>query len=1012
MKQKQLLRTLLAALCLLVGTSATWADATWTFKDNTDVWTVEGVTLSGGNQYDKDAKATASGGVTFTGTSGFVSTAKGIGFYAVGSTSDENISIVVPAGYKATVSIFTSGNRTVVGDFGGDTQTFYANWDSSTKEFNNKDGNSPVTLYLYCDQNPGGDNQKQAPFLETITLTDVSSLGAHSWTANAVATINDIKTTIKTYSSTDDIDEGSNYNIVVDKVIKYDGNYYELSDAAFSTNVFGKSYTMGSSDAEYEYTYVKVADAVFYGEAEDIYSTGSGTTKSTGSTLLSNGEGYYASGQKSEYVTLAFNVPTAGYYRISVGMNNTNSSNRGFSYSIDDADVSEIITVNANSPHVEVIDCNLESGNHTLKLNKTYSLTPVFDYLLVTKSNVPYTIQYLCGNTSIKDADNSRTAVWGTTVELSDEDKADITFDGKKYTYSSDNASSTTIASDGTSVITVNFDCLGKAETVTYTLNVGGTTEDKNKSTITSTNESTSTSLNTLVGITNNTGGNYGTGDKKDLTVKIPTDTEYNAEHYMSVGFTVASGCKFTPTSISVTAQPVTTNKTVKLVLTDGTNSIEKTQENVVSGTPAEIIEINSGATSLTGDVTLKIYCYGATDTYRLGSPITIEGLLDYNDDIKSAIAECKTYETSADFATYIDGGTYASPAEVYAAHTAWQVAQAKANNSTDYSKVILNHAVTSANRYWGNLSDGSSSPYDGAPDNYYLTWNEGAEYSVWNGVYGLPAGKYTASTYTYSSIAGDRNQYIAVLDPWKDINKAEFGGSREIANNAGWVKINSTFVISSTTDLAFGVYNPAVNGRIAGFDNWTLELTALAATITSAGWATLYTPYALDFSGVEGLTAYTATVTNNSVTLTKVQNNVPANTGVVLEGAADTYYIPVVASSETAKGDLQGSATDATAFDAYSGYTLYILTQNGNDVQFNPCTSGSIAAGKAFLKVATDNNNSGGAKALSVVFANDPTGIANVNAAEAAQPTKRIVNGKLVIEKNGKRYNAAGAEF
>lgn len=187
---------------------------------------------------------------------------------------------------------------------------------------------------------------------------------------------------------------------------------------------------------------------------------------------------------------------------------------------------------------------------------------------------------------------------------------------------------------------------------------------------------------------------------------------------------------------------------------------------------------------------------------------------------------------------------------------------------------------------------------------------------------------------------------------------------------------------------------------------------TNISAKISSAGWATLYTPLPLNFSGVEGLTAYTATVTNNTVTLTKVQNNVPANTGVVLEGAADTYYIPVVASSETAKGDLQGSATDATAFDAYSGYTLYILTQNGNDVQFNPCTSGSIKAGKAFLKVATDNNNSGGAKALSVVFANDPTGISTVNATETAQPVKRIVNGKLVIEKNGKHYNAAGAEF
>ena len=183
---------------------------------------------------------------------------------------------------------------------------------------------------------------------------------------------------------------------------------------------------------------------------------------------------------------------------------------------------------------------------------------------------------------------------------------------------------------------------------------------------------------------------------------------------------------------------------------------------------------------------------------------------------------------------------------------------------------------------------------------------------------------------------------------------------------------------------------------------------TSVPVEITSAGWATLYTPYALDFSSLsENLTAYTATLDGSTVKLTKV-DNVPANTGVVLEGSAGNYSIPVIASSETAQGNLEGNATAATAYNAFDNYTLYILTLlNNGDVQFNPCNSGEIAAGKAFLKVAI-----GGAKALSVMFANDPTGIANVNAAEVAQPVKRIVNGQLVIEKNGKRYNAAGAEF
>ncbi|MBP5337766.1 MAG: hypothetical protein J6Z14_00460 [Prevotella sp.] len=183
-------------------------------------------------------------------------------------------------------------------------------------------------------------------------------------------------------------------------------------------------------------------------------------------------------------------------------------------------------------------------------------------------------------------------------------------------------------------------------------------------------------------------------------------------------------------------------------------------------------------------------------------------------------------------------------------------------------------------------------------------------------------------------------------------------------------------------------------------------------ATITSAGWATLYTPYALDFSGVTGLDAYTATCSESTVTLTKV-NNVPANTGVVLKGAADTYNIPVIASSTTDKGHLLGSATTATAYDTYDGYTLYMLKKVGEDVQFVPVTSGNIAAGKAFLKIASGSSSL--ARSLNVVFADEATGISavqgeavttdgyyNLSGQRISQPTKGlyIVNGKKVVIK------------
>ena len=179
--------------------------------------------------------------------------------------------------------------------------------------------------------------------------------------------------------------------------------------------------------------------------------------------------------------------------------------------------------------------------------------------------------------------------------------------------------------------------------------------------------------------------------------------------------------------------------------------------------------------------------------------------------------------------------------------------------------------------------------------------------------------------------------------------------------------------------------------------------------TIGSAGFATLFTPAALDFSGVTGLTAYTAAKVGDVVHLTPV-SNVQANTGVVLEGAAKTYSIPAIATSTTARGELTGSATAATTPE--SGYTYYVLASTGSGVEFRPVSEGVIAAGKAFLKVA------GGSPvhAFNVVFG-DETGISetmrngddekmsaifDLSGRRVAKPAKGlyIVNGKKILVK------------
>ena len=386
MKKFTTIKTLLVGLLACAATSAL-AQKTWTFVGNTTVWGAEAVTLKDGAQYDENAGAVDEGGVIFTGTSGFVSTAKGIGFNATGSIDDENISIVVPKGYKATVSIYTSSNRTVVAHFGdADDVTFNTNWATSTKEFNNEEGTEAVTLYLYCNQNAGGSDQKKAPFVESIVLTDMSNVKSFPWTANAVATIDGAKTTLKTYNSSIDVAEGSEYTVVVDKVIKKDDVFYALKDEAFAPNVYCTTYTMGDAAGAHEFTYEKVEDAVFYGEVESIFKEGVRANKGEGISVLSNGGGYSAMGTEG-YVTLSFNVPETAIYKLELGMNNTNDKERGFNYSIDGADVSETITVNATTSYVqEITEQTLSKGDHTITMNITYSLTPIFDYLLITKT--------------------------------------------------------------------------------------------------------------------------------------------------------------------------------------------------------------------------------------------------------------------------------------------------------------------------------------------------------------------------------------------------------------------------------------------------------------------------------------------------------------------------------------------------------------------------------------------------------------------------------------------------
>ena len=265
-----------------------------------------------------------------------------------------------------------------------------------------------------------------------------------------------------------------------------------------------------------------------------------------------------------------------------------------------------------------------------------------------------------------------------------------------------------------------------------------------------------------------------------------------------------------------------------------------------------------------------------------------------------------------------------------------------------------------------------------------------------------LPAGKYTITSATRT---GTTRFYAGTVGEGIEIGSVTSSGNIQTTTSDEFILSTSTEIYTSTGNSSN--YFDYVIIRKTG------EVVSVDAT---TGFATLYTPYALDFSGVENLKAYTATVSGSTVTLTAV-DDVPAGTGVVLKrtgGDATSFDIPTIASSTTDKGDLLGGDADV-AFDSDTNNDIYVLAKNTDGkVQFRKLGSGSVAAGKAYLKVAKTT----GAHMLSVIFDDDSdvTGINTIansqqptanscydlQGRKVAQPTKGlyIVNGKKVIIK------------
>lgn len=104
----------------------------------------------------------------------------------------------------------------------------------------------------------------------------------------------------------------------------------------------------------------------------------------------------------------------------------------------------------------------------------------------------------------------------------------------------------------------------------------------------------------------------------------------------------------------------------------------------------------------------------------------------------------------------------------------------------------------------------------------------------------------------------------------------------------------------------------------------------------------------ALDFSSVEGLTAYIVSSIDYVINLQAVKK-IPAGTGVVVAGEPKTYNVPVIASAAPVVGNLLIGVTSNHSADEGDYVLAYISSVGG----FFPAEDDlEIPAGKAYLHI------------------------------------------------------------
>ncbi len=179
----------------------------------------------------------------------------------------------------------------------------------------------------------------------------------------------------------------------------------------------------------------------------------------------------------------------------------------------------------------------------------------------------------------------------------------------------------------------------------------------------------------------------------------------------------------------------------------------------------------------------------------------------------------------------------------------------------------------------------------------------------------------------------------------------------------------------------------------------WKFEkVTAVPVAISSANYATVCYPFAVQVADTSGVKAYyTQQVEDGTMTLVEIEDGIiPANTGIVLyHDGATTTTLALTTTEKTLTGNkLDGVTARRTGYTALETYVLALNSEN--KAAFCQSELTVIPANKAYLKASNIGSTAVGTESINFGF-NKVDGISLAPSAEQQHTKYYDLNGRAV---------------